>query len=187
MIKRSLDILISLSALIILSVPLLFIYLAVRLTSHGPALHYSKRVGRYNKLFLMPKFRSMRIDTPQLATHLLDNPQSYLTPIGNFIRKSSFDELPQLISVLKGDMSIVGPRPALFNQNDLVELRTKFGIERLKPGITGWAQINGRDEIPIPVKVGLDKYYLDHKSIVLDLKIILFTALKVLRRDGIQH
>jgi O-antigen biosynthesis protein WbqP len=129
----------------------------------------------------------MRIDTPQLATHLLDNPQSYLTPIGNFIRKSSFDELPQLISVLKGDMSIVGPRPALFNQNDLVELRTKFGIERLKPGITGWAQINGRDEIPIPVKVGLDKYYLDHKSIVLDLKIILFTALKVLRRDGIQH
>lgn len=165
-------------------------YLLVKLSSAGPALYWSQRVGRENQLFLMPKFRSMRIGTPQIATHLMNqqaDPDAYLTPVGSFIRKTSLDELPQLWSVLKGDMSIVGPRPALFNQDDLIRLRTEKQVHTLKPGITGWAQINGRDEIHIPTKVTLDAYYLSHQSLWLDFKIILLTILKVLRRDNITH
>ncbi|XGC82272.1 sugar transferase [Bdellovibrio bacteriovorus] len=187
MAKRIFDLILSSIALLILGIPLLAVFIAVRLTSKGPALHWSKRIGQNNEIFLMPKFRSMRIDTPQVATHLLTNPEQYLTPIGGFIRKSSLDELPQLLSVIKGDMSFVGPRPALFNQNDLKELRTQFGIEKLKPGITGWAQVNGRDELPIPVKVEFDRYYLNHKSVLFDVKIIFLTALKVVKRDGVSH
>jgi len=167
--------------------PILVIAILVRLTSKGPALYWSDRVGRYNRIFRMPKFRTMRIDTPAVATHLLTDPDAYLTPIGSFMRKSSLDELPQLWSVLKGDMSFVGPRPALFNQDDLVELRTKKGIHVLTPGLTGWAQINGRDDIPIPVKVDFDEYYLNHRSFAFDLHIILLTVLKVIKREGVQH
>jgi O-antigen biosynthesis protein WbqP len=159
----------------------------VRLTSQGPVLYWSARIGRNNKIFKMPKFRSMRIDTPAVATHLLSNPDSYLTPIGSFLRKSSLDELPQLWSILKGDMSFVGPRPALFNQQDLIDLRTKAGVHELLPGLTGWAQINGRDELPIPDKVKLDIEYLHEQSIWFDIKIIFLTALKVLKRDNITH
>lgn len=190
MLKQLSDFFLSLLATILLSPLLLLTYLLVKFTSKGPALYWSRRVGRYNKIFLMPKFRSMRIGTPQIATHLMNqqaNPDSFLTPVGSFIRKTSLDELPQLWSVLKGDMSIVGPRPALFNQDDLVSLRTEQGVHTLKPGITGWAQINGRDEIPIPQKVALDAYYLTHQSVWLDIKIILLTAIKVLRRDNITH
>jgi len=159
----------------------------VRLTSKGSALYWSDRVGVGNGIFKMPKFRTMRIDTPALATHLLSNPDEYLTPIGPFLRKSSLDELPQLWSVLKGDMSFVGPRPALFNQDDLIALRTERGVHRLIPGITGWAQINGRDDIPIPKKVEFDEYYLLHRSFLLDIKIILLTVFKVVRREGVVH
>jgi len=169
---------------------LLITFIVIITTSSGPALYWSKRVGQYNKLFSMPKFRSMRVGTPQIATHLMNqqsNPNGFLTPVGSFIRRTSLDELPQLWSVLKGDMSIVGPRPALFNQEDLIALRTEYGVHTLKPGITGWAQINGRDEIPIPQKVALDAYYLEHQSLFLDIKIILLTAVKVLRRDNITH
>jgi O-antigen biosynthesis protein WbqP len=190
LIKRLLDILLTLIAVLLLSPLVLMTYLLVKLTSTGPALYWSQRVGRNNQLFSMPKFRSMRVGTPQIATHLMNqqsNPNSFLTPIGSFIRKTSLDELPQLWSVLKGDMSIVGPRPALFNQDDLVSLRTEQGVHTLKPGITGWAQINGRDEIPIPQKVALDAYYLANQSVCLDLRIILLTAIKVLRRDNITH
>ncbi len=165
-------------------------YTLIKLTSKGPALYWSQRVGQNNDLFTMPKFRSMHVGTPQIATHLMNqqqNPNAYLTPIGSFIRKTSLDELPQLWSVLRGDMSVVGPRPALFNQDDLIALRTEKGVHVLKPGITGWAQINGRDELPIPEKVALDSYYLNHQSILLDIKIILLTAIKVLRRDNITH
>jgi len=188
--KRILDILLTVMGLIVLSPLILMTYLLVKLTSKGPALYWSQRVGKQNQLFLMPKFRSMRVGTPQIATHLMNqqrDPVSYLTPVGSFIRKSSLDELPQLWSVLKGDMSIVGPRPALFNQHDLIALRTDYAVHALKPGITGWAQINGRDEIPIPQKVALDAYYLAHQSLWLDIKIILLTAVKVLRRDNITH
>jgi O-antigen biosynthesis protein WbqP len=188
--KRILDILLTLLGLTILSPLLLATYLLVKLTSKGPALYWSQRVGKSNQLFSMPKFRSMRIGTPQIATHLMNqqsNPNSFLTPVGSFIRKTSLDELPQLWSVLKGDMSIVGPRPALFNQDDLIALRTECGVDILKPGITGWAQINGRDEIPIPQKVALDAYYLTHQSVLLDIKIIFLTVIKVLRRDNITH
>lgn len=188
--KRSLDLLLTLMGLILLSPLLLFTYLLVKTTSRGPALFWSQRVGQHNHLFSMPKFRSMKIGTPQVATHLMNqhsNPNSFLTPIGSFVRKTSLDELPQLWSVLKGDMSIVGPRPALFNQDDLVSLRTEHGVHTLKPGITGWAQINGRDEIPIPQKVALDVYYLEHQSLLLDIKIVVLTAIKVLRRDNITH
>lgn len=185
--KRLFDLVLCFFALIFLGIPLILVYLAVRLTSHGPALHWSKRIGKNNQIFLMPKFRSMKLNTPQVATHLLSDPRQHLTPIGGFIRKSSLDELPQLLSVIKGDMSFVGPRPALFNQDDLKELRTKYGIEKLKPGITGWAQINGRDELPIPVKVDFDKYYLENQSMSLDFKILVFTVLKVLKRDGVSH
>ena len=167
--------------------PLLLVTLLVRLTSHGPALYWSDRVGRGNQLFRMPKFRSMRVGTPAVATHLLGDPKAHLTPIGSFLRKSSLDELPQLWSILVGDMSFVGPRPALFNQQDLIELRTQSGVHQLVPGLTGWAQINGRDELPIPQKVALDVEYLHRMSFFFDLKIIVLTAFKVVRRDNITH
>lgn len=187
MIKRIFDISLCLLLLLIFAIPLLAVALAVKLTSKGPAIHWSKRIGKDNKIFLMPKFRSMKIDTPQMATHLLRNAQNHLTPIGAFIRKTSLDELPQLWSVLVGDMSFVGPRPALFNQDDLIKLRTELGVSRLRPGITGWAQVNGRDELPIPVKVEFDNYYCKNASLWLDLKIIFLTAYKVLNSEGVQH
>ncbi len=185
--KRIFDLFSSLCLLLILLVPILLIALLIRLTSRGPALYWSDRVGMDNKIFRMPKFRTMRIDTPAVATHLLKDPDAYLTPIGPFLRKSSLDELPQLWSVLKGDMSFVGPRPALFNQDDLVALRTAKGVHRLIPGITGWAQINGRDDLPIPVKVGFDEYYLKNHSFLFDLKILWMTFLKVIKREGVSH
>ena len=186
-IKRILDLFLCMIAAIILAIPFLLVWLAVRLTSKGPALYWSKRVGQHNTRFMMPKFRSMYIGTPALATHLLKDPDQFLTPIGSFLRQSSLDELPQLWSIIRGDMSFVGPRPALFNQDDLVALRTQHGVDQLVPGLTGWAQVNGRDELPIPEKVKLDVDYLHQQSFALDLKIILMTFLKVLRRDGIKH
>ncbi len=185
--KRIFDLLLALLVGICLLIPVVLLAISVRLTSRGPALYWSERVGRNNTIFKMPKFRSMQIGTPAVATHLLSNPDSYLTPIGSFLRKSSLDELPQLWSIIKGDMSFVGPRPALFNQYDLIELRTRSGVHQLVPGLTGWAQVNGRDELPIPQKVALDIVYLTHKSLLLDLKIIVLTALKVLRRDNVTH
>lgn len=188
--KRILDITLTLIGLVILSPLIAVTYLMVKLSSKGPALYWSQRIGKNNLLFSMPKFRSMQIGTPQIATHLMNqqlDPNVFLTPIGSFIRKTSLDELPQLWNVLKGDMSIVGPRPALFNQDDLINLRTEKNVHCLKPGITGWAQINGRDEISIPKKVALDVFYLQNQSIFMDLKIILLTILKVLRRDNITH
>ena len=185
--KRSFDILLAIIAAIILVVPFLCTALMVRLTSKGPILYWSQRVGKNNQLFLMPKFRSMWVDTPAVATHLLNNPETLLTPIGSFLRKSSLDELPQLWNILKGDMSFVGPRPALFNQDDLIAQRTDKGVHLLTPGLTGWAQINGRDELPIPQKVLLDVEYMHRQSFVFDLKIIFLTFLKVLRKDGITH
>ena len=173
--------------LVLLSVPMLLVGLLVKLTSPGPVLYWSDRVGANNAIFRMPKFRTMLIDTPAVATHLLTDPDRFLTPIGKFLRKSSLDELPQLLSILRGDMSFVGPRPALFNQDDLIELRTQKGVHLLTPGLTGWAQVNGRDELPIPVKVEFDEYYLKHYSLSLDLRILLITALKVLRREGVTH
>ncbi len=167
--------------------PMLLVALLVKLTSLGPVLYWSDRVGMGNKIFKMPKFRTMRIDTPAVATHLLKEPDVYLTPIGHFLRKSSLDELPQLWSVLKGDMSFVGPRPALFNQEDLIALRTAKGVHRLIPGITGWAQINGRDDLPIPVKVEFDIHYLKHRSLMFDIKILFLTLFKVLRSEGVTH
>lgn len=183
---RLLDLFLATVASIIFFIPFWIILIFVKLTSPGPAIHWSKRIGKNNQIFLMPKFRTMRIDTPQVATHLLEG-KSYLTPIGGFLRKSSLDEIPQLISVLKGDMSLVGPRPALFNQYDLMELRTKHGVHTLLPGVTGWAQINGRDELSIPEKVKYDADYLKKKSLSFDLKIIFLTALKVVLRKGISH
>lgn len=185
--KRAFDVVMSLLLLAILIYPMVIIAWWVRLTSKGPALHWSKRVGLNNQIFLMPKFRSMRTDAPQVATHLLAESQNYITPVGAFLRKTSLDELPQLWSVLTGEMSFVGPRPALFNQDDLVALRTQFGIEKLRPGITGWAQVNGRDELPIPVKVGFDKEYLERQSLAFDIKILFLTVFKVARAEGIQH
>lgn len=185
--KRFFDFVLAILAAIMLAIPFFLVFFAVKLTSAGSALYWSDRVGRDNKLFKMPKFRTMRVDTPAVATHLLQNPEQYLTSIGSFLRKSSLDELPQLWSILIGDMSFVGPRPALFNQDDLIELRTKFGVEKLLPGLTGWAQINGRDELPIPEKVKLDVEYLNNQSLVMDLKIIVMTFLKVVRREGVQH
>lgn len=187
MMKRLLDLFLCMITLIILGLPLLGLFLAVKLTSRGPALHWSKRVGKNNTIFLMPKLRSMVIETPEVATHLLSKPEQYLTPIGGFIRKTSLDELPQVLSVLKGDMSFVGPRPALFNQDDLCQLRTDVGVHNLKPGITGWAQINGRDDSPIPLKVKHDQFYLENQTLFLDIKIIFLTALKVLKRDNVTH
>ena len=185
--KRVFDLLLATFATVVLIIPVIIVALMVRLTSKGPALYWSDRVGRHNRIFRMPKFRSMQIGTPAVATHLLAKPEAYLTPIGSFLRKSSLDELPQLWSILKGDMSFVGPRPALFNQHDLIELRTCAGVHALLPGLTGWAQINGRDELPIPQKVMLDVEYLKKKSFYLDIKIIFLTAMKVLRRDNVTH
>jgi O-antigen biosynthesis protein WbqP len=185
--KRLFDLLLASFAAVALALPILVVAIAVRLTSPGPVLYWSDRVGRQNRVFRMPKFRSMLIGTPAVATHLLNNPGAYLTPIGSFLRKSSLDELPQLWSILVGDMSFVGPRPALFNQNDLVALRTEKGVHVLVPGLTGWAQINGRDELPIPQKVELDAEYLRRRSLAFDLCILWLTAIKVLRRDGVSH
>jgi O-antigen biosynthesis protein WbqP len=185
--KRLFDLIIAILLLILLSIPMLVISILIKLTSRGPVLYWSDRVGRNNAIFRMPKFRSMRTDTPPVATHLLAAPDRYITTIGRFIRKTSLDELPQLLSVLKGDMSFVGPRPALFNQDDLVALRTSNNIHTLIPGITGWAQINGRDELPIPVKVDYDLYYLQHRSFVFDLKIVMMTLSNVIAGKGVQH
>ena len=185
--KRFFDLASALLLTIVLLIPIVLVALAVKLTSRGPALYWSDRVGRHNTLFKMPKFRSMRVGTPAVATHLLADPDSYLTPIGSFLRKSSLDELPQLWNSLKGDMSFVGPRPALFNQADLIELRTELGVHTLVPGLTGWAQINGRDEIPIPQKVALDREYLEKQSFGFDLRILLLTAIKVLKRTNVTH
>ncbi len=185
--KRFFDLIIFAISLVILIIPFLTVWVAVRLTSAGPALYWSDRVGRGNVIFKMPKFRSMRIGTPAVATHLLNDPKVYLTPIGSFLRKSSLDELPQLWSILRGDMSFVGPRPALFNQDDLIALRTEFAVDQLLPGLTGWAQVNGRDELPIPQKVALDVEYMQRQSLWFDIKIIWMTALKVIKRDGVSH
>ncbi len=185
--KRSFDLICSFMAFFYLAIPMLITAIAVRVTSPGPILYWSDRVGKNNVIFKMPKFRTMRTDTPAVATHLLDDPDRWLTPIGKFLRKSSLDELPQLFSILMGDMSIVGPRPALFNQDDLVDLRTTKGVHLLTPGLTGWAQINGRDELAIPVKVEFDEWYLAHRSFWLDLKIIVLTFIKVARKEGITH
>ncbi len=185
--KRLFDLLLALCAALVLAVPVLLVALAVRLTSPGPALYWSDRVGKNNRIFKMPKFRSMRVGTPAVATHLLSNPKAHLTPIGSFLRKSSLDELPQLWSILVGDMSFVGPRPALFNQQDLIELRTQKGVHTLVPGLTGWAQVNGRDELPIPQKVALDAEYLQRQGFLFDIKILWLTFLKVVQRDGVSH
>ena len=185
--KRLFDLMLASCAVVVLFLPIVLVAILVKLTSNGPALYWSDRVGRYNKLFKMPKFRTMRVDTPAVATHLLANPVLFLTPVGGFLRKSSLDELPQLLSILKGDMSIVGPRPALFNQQDLIDLRTSQGVHELVPGLTGWAQINGRDELPIPAKVKLDFEYLQKMSLSFDMKVIWLTLVKVVRRDGVSH
>src|SRR3569833_862800 len=184
---RLFDLVVALVADVMLILPIVIVALAVRLTSHGPVLYWSHRIGRHNRIFKMPKFRSMRIDTPAVATHLLANPDQWLTPIGSFLRKSSLDELPQLWSILKGDMSFVGPRPALFNQDDLIALRTEVGVHERVPGLTGWAQVNGRDELPIPEKVKLDAEYMQRQSLWFDLKILWMTAQKVLSKDGVSH
>jgi O-antigen biosynthesis protein WbqP len=185
--KRFIDLFLGLLASVVLIVPLLIAAILVKLTSKGPALYWSNRVGRNNVIFSMPKLRTMRVDTPVVATHLLQHPDQYLTPIGGFLRKSSLDELPQLWCILRGDMSFVGPRPALFNQQNLIDMRTEKGVHTIRPGLTGWAQINGRDELPIPKKVELDLYYLRRQSLAFDMKVLLLTFLKVVRRDGITH
>lgn len=185
--KRLFDFVLALFALLILLLPIGLVAVIVKLTSRGPIVYWSDRVGQYNKIFKMPKFRTMRIDTPAVATHLLSNPKQFLTPVGSFLRKSSLDELPQLWSIVKGDMSFVGPRPALFNQDDLVALRSQYGVDKVLPGLTGWAQINGRDELPIPDKVKLDVDYVSRQSFWLDVKILFLTFLKVVRRDGVTH
>lgn len=185
--KRASDLLFVLLLIPFLSLPILLVVLLVRVTSIGPALYWSSRVGRNNRIFKMPKFRSMQIGTPAVATHLLKDPSAYLTPVGSFLRRSSLDELPQLWSILVGDMSFVGPRPALFNQDDLIALRTEYGVHELVPGLTGWAQVNGRDELPIPEKVKLDVEYLQRRSLWFDIRILWLTFVKVIRRDGVSH
>ena len=185
--KRLFDLLLAFLLLIVLSVPMIIIALLVKITSRGPVLYWSDRVGINNSIFKMPKFRTMKIGTPAVATHLMTSPDQYLTSIGNILRKYSLDEIPQIFSVIKGDMSFVGPRPALYNQDDLVELRTQKGIHKLIPGITGWAQINGRDDLPIPAKVDLDEYYLNHHSFIFDLKTLFLTFSSVIGSKGIQH
>jgi O-antigen biosynthesis protein WbqP len=185
--KRAFDLVGSLIAFFSFALPLILTAVAVRISSPGPILFWSDRIGQNNRVFQMPKFRSMRIETPAVATHLLQNPDQWLTPIGSFLRRSSLDELPQLWCILKGDMSFVGPRPALFNQDDLIALRTDLGIDKLLPGLTGWAQVNGRDDLPIPQKVALDLEYTQRQSIFFDLKILWMTALKVLTKDGVSH
>ena len=185
--KRGFDAIAALGLLLVLALPMLMIAFLIRFTSRGPAVYWSDRVGRDNQMFRMPKFRTMRIDTPELATHLLRDTRQWITPVGRFLRKTSLDELPQLWSILAGHMSFVGPRPALFNQHDLIELRTLRGVHELVPGITGWAQINGRDELTIPEKVNCDVYYLNNQSFLLDLGVLLGTFVKVLRRDGVRQ
>jgi O-antigen biosynthesis protein WbqP len=185
--KLLFDIFLGFVLLVLLVIPILLIVIAIRFTSKGSVLYWSDRIGKKNIIFRMPKFRSMRIDTPTVATHLLNDSDAYLSPIGGFLRRSSLDELPQLISVLKGDMSFVGPRPALYNQDDLIALRTQKGVDKLLPGITGWAQVNGRDELSIPDKVVLDVEYLNQQSFWFDIKILWMTFLKVIKRDGVSH
>jgi len=185
--KYIFDLLLGIVVFLLLAPLMLLVVIAVRLSSKGSALYWSDRVGKNNKIFKMPKFRSMLTDTPAVATHLLDNPDAYLSPIGGFLRRSSLDELPQLFSVLKGDMSFVGPRPALYNQDDLIAFRTEKGVDKLLPGITGWAQVNGRDELSIPDKVELDVEYLNRQSFWFDMKILWMTFLKVINRDGVSH
>jgi O-antigen biosynthesis protein WbqP len=186
-VKRFFDISVGLLLFILLVIPILLVALIIKFTSKGSVFHWSKRVGRKNVSFMMPKFRSMRVNTPQLATHLMSDPDKYLSPIGGTLRRSSFDEIPQLFSILLGDMSLVGPRPALFNQEDLVALRTKNGVDKLVPGLTGWAQINGRDDLPIPEKVALDVEYMTRQSFWFDIYILWLTMLKVVRRDSVSH
>ena len=185
--KRVFDLSLGVILFVLLLISMLLIAIAIRITSKGPSLYWSYRVGKNNKIFKMPKFRSMLIGSPAVATHLLDNPSSYLSPIGGFLRLSSLDELPQLFSVLNGDMSFIGPRPALYNQDDLIALRTEKGVDKLLPGITGWAQVNGRDELSIPDKVALDVEYLSRQSFWFDMKILWMTFLKVIKRDGVSH
>jgi O-antigen biosynthesis protein WbqP len=186
-VKRLADLLLAVVAGVVLLVPTLLVALMVKLTSKGPVLYWSQRIGRDNQIFRMPKFRSMRIGTPAVATHLLTDPEQFLTPIGSFIRRTSLDELPQLWNILRGDMSFVGPRPALFNQHDLIELRTRCGVHKLVPGLTGWAQVNGRDDLPIPVKVRFDEEYLRRRSLKFDVYILCLTLLRVIRSDGVSH
>lgn len=187
MLKRLFDFIAALAGLIVLSPFLAAIAVAVRLDSPGPALHWSSRVGRHNRLFKMPKYRTMRTGAPNVATHLLEDPDAWITPLGRFLRRTSLDELPQLWSVLTGQMSLVGPRPALFNQDDLVALRTQAGVDALRPGVTGWAQINGRDDLPIAEKAQLDADYLADQSLILDVRIILRTAVTAFSGRGVQH
>ena len=187
MMKRISDFISAIVLMFLLSIPVLIIAVLIKLMSKGPVIFWTDRVGRNNIIFKMAKFRTMKLNTPQLATHLMENPQKYLVPYGGFLRKYSLDELPQLLNILKGQMSFVGPRPALFNQDDLISLRTKKNIQTLVPGVTGWAQINGRDDLPIPEKVSFDEYYLKHRSLAFDLYIILLTVVKVIKKEGIQH
>jgi O-antigen biosynthesis protein WbqP len=185
--KRLVDLILTLAVVLLLLLPVIIVAVLVKLTSKGPVLYWSDRVGKNNAIFKMPKFRSMKVDTPAVATHLLADPKGVLTPVGDFLRKSSLDELPQLWCILKGNMSFVGPRPALFNQDDLIALRSEKGVHTLVPGLTGWAQINGRDELPIPQKVAFDVEYLHHQSLSLDIKIIWLTFIKVIKKDGVSH
>ena len=185
--KRFVDLTLIFVTMLLLALPIIMVSVLVKLTSKGPILYWSDRVGKDNIIFKMPKFRSMKINTPVVATHLLSDPKSVLTPVGDFLRKSSLDELPQLWSIFKGHMSFVGPRPALFNQDDLIDLRTSKGVHKLVPGLTGWAQINGRDELPIPKKVALDVEYLRHQSLWIDFKIMWLTFIKVIKKDGVSH
>ena len=185
--KRFVDLVLAVTSCVFLFIPIIFISLAIFFTSKGGVIYWSNRVGKNNEIFKMPKFRTMRVDTPELATHMLVNPKSYLTKIGSLLRRSSMDELPQIWSILVGDMSFVGPRPALFNQEDLIKLRTEIGVHEIKPGLTGWAQINGRDELSVTEKVFLDKYYLDNQSMLLDAIIMILTFVKIVRKDGIIH
>ena len=185
--KRLFDLILAMILIMVLLVPMLVIMLAIRLTSKGPALYWSDRIGFDNSIYKMPKFRSMRVDTPQVATHLMSNPDKFLSPIGRFLRQTSLDELPQLLSILKGDMSFVWPRPALYNQEDLITLRSEYGLHRLLPGLTGWAQVNGRDDLSISEKVVLEVEYMRRKSIWFDLKILWLTFLKVINRKGVSH
>ena len=185
--KQIFDLFVGVILLVLLAIPMSLIAIAIRLTSKGSSLYWSDRIGKNNEIFKMPKFRSMLTDTPDVATHLLDSPDFYLSPIGGFLRSTSLDELPQLFSVLKGNMSFVGPRPALYNQDDLIAIRTEKGVDKLLPGITGWAQVNGRDELSIPDKVALDVEYLNRQSFWFDMKILWMTFLKVLKRNGVSH
>jgi O-antigen biosynthesis protein WbqP len=187
MIKRIFDLVLALVLIVVLGIPMLVVAAFIKIVSEGPAIFWTDRIGKNNCIFKMAKFRTMKLDTPQVATHLMGNPKEYLIPGGDFLRKYSLDELPQLFNVLKGDMSFVGPRPALFNQDDLVGLRTKKNIHRLIPGVTGWAQVRGRDNLEIPVKVSFDEHYLKHRSFSFDIYILFLTALKVIKREGVKH